>query len=197
MKRSLVCRKFLSLMMKNQFASYGPEVLYGDTPNCSMQSNFEGIDEITPGNFVFYDLMQASIGACRESDIALALICPVVSKYTDTGNVVFHGGAVHFSKEVLSDSDGTTHFGKLAQPTDSGWQGMLPGCYLGSISQEHGLTHVSDQVFSEIEIGDVIYVYPAHSCLSADLMKSYLTTDEVFFEGTIGPAVVGSYIRPN
>ena len=44
--------------LKDQFSEYAPLSLYGDTPNCSIQHNFDGIDEITPGNFVFYDLVQ-------------------------------------------------------------------------------------------------------------------------------------------
>ena len=87
------------MKLKDAFSYTGAGVLYGDTPNCSMQDDFSGIDEITPGNFVFYDLFQHSIGSCKESDIAVAMACPVAAKYPDSGKLVIHGGAVHFSKE--------------------------------------------------------------------------------------------------
>ena len=35
------------------------EICIGDTPCCSAATNFEGVDAISPGNFVFYDLMQS------------------------------------------------------------------------------------------------------------------------------------------
>ncbi|MFO7933474.1 MAG: alanine racemase, partial [Bacteroidales bacterium] len=97
--------------LKQQFSREDPVALYGDTPSCSTQEHFEGIDTITPGNFVFYDLFQHSIGSCSENEIAVAMACPVVSKYPRDRRLLIHGGAVHFSKEVL-ELDGRTVFGK-------------------------------------------------------------------------------------
>ena len=68
-------------------------------------------------------------------------------------------------------------------PTPNRWEEMIEGCYLKSISQEHGIIYATDEMIDRTEIGDIVYIYPAHSCLSADLMKSYLTTEEVIFEG--------------
>ncbi|RME01935.1 MAG: alanine racemase, partial [Bacteroidetes bacterium] len=56
------------LMLKSKYQSRFPslEVSTGDTPTCSVADDgWEGIDEIRPGNFVFYDLMQVAIGSCR------------------------------------------------------------------------------------------------------------------------------------
>jgi D-serine deaminase-like pyridoxal phosphate-dependent protein len=78
--------------LKKHFNGYNPRVLYGDTPNCSIQTDFESVDEITPGNFVFYDLTQASIGSCEESDIAIAMVCPV---YPWRSGPFFQGSAEH------------------------------------------------------------------------------------------------------
>ena len=43
----------------------GLELSVGDTPACSMLDELGDVDEIRPGNFVFYDLMQMQIGAVR------------------------------------------------------------------------------------------------------------------------------------
>ena len=51
-------------------------ISYGDTPSCSLAENFDGIDEIRPGNFVFYDVMQWQIGSCQLENIAVAVACP-------------------------------------------------------------------------------------------------------------------------
>ncbi|MEM7039128.1 MAG: alanine racemase, partial [Bacteroidota bacterium] len=59
---------------------HGLQVSVGDTPTCSVAKNFPGVDEIRPGNFVFYDLVQAQVGSCSVSDIAVALAAPVVAK---------------------------------------------------------------------------------------------------------------------
>jgi D-serine deaminase-like pyridoxal phosphate-dependent protein len=151
-------------------------ITIGDTPGCSIMDNFGPIEEITPGNFVFYDVMQVYIGTCDYEDIAVVMACPVVGKSLERNELLIHGGAVHFSKESLKDSDGVTHFGKLAKPKDAGWERQIPGAYLKSISQEHGLIHCPDDIINQTHIGDMVYIYPVHSCLTANLMKSYITT---------------------
>ena len=161
----------------------GFSITIGDTPGCTIVDEFGPIEEISPGNFVFYDVMQVNIGSCTFDDIAVVMVCPVVGKNFSRKEILIHGGAVHFSKEVLQDVHGKTHFGKLALPSKNKWTGVIPGCYLKSISQEHGLIHCSDDLLDETQIGDVVYIYPAHSCLSADLMKSYLTTNDVLMQG--------------
>lgn len=161
----------------------GFKITIGDTPGCTLVDDFGPIDEISPGNFVFYDVMQVNIGTCGYDDIAVVLACPVVGKNPERNELLIHGGAVHFSKEVLQGSDGITHFGKLANISTSGWYDHIPGAYLKSISQEHGLIHVSDELMHNSHIGDIVYIYPVHSCLAADLMKSYLTTDKVIMKG--------------
>jgi len=42
------------------------QISVGDTPTCSVADDFDGVDEIRPGNFVFYDLMQEKLGSCTE-----------------------------------------------------------------------------------------------------------------------------------
>ena len=72
--------------------------IYGDTPSCSVINSFGSIvTALSPGNFVFYDLMQVGLCACKEKDIAIALECPVVSISESRNEVVIHGGAVHLS----------------------------------------------------------------------------------------------------
>lgn len=158
-------------------------ITIGDTPGCTMAEDLGPIQEISPGNFVFYDVMQVNIGTCSYDEIAVVMACPVVGKNPDRKEILIHGGAIHFSKEVLQDADGKYHFGKLANKTESGWEGHIPGSYLKSISQEHGLIHATEDMLNNTQIGDIVYIYPAHSCLSANLMKSYLTTEQVIMEG--------------
>jgi len=50
--------------LKARYISEWPELIVslGDTPSCSICDNFDGVDEIRPGNFVFYDLLQFKLG---------------------------------------------------------------------------------------------------------------------------------------
>lgn len=153
------------------------EISIGDTPSCSVVNNLSEVDEIRPGNFVFYDVMQLQIGACREEDIAVGLACPVVAKYPEQHKLILYGGAVHLSKEFITDKQEMPHFGYVALPTAEGWGSHLPGAYVSSLSQEHGLVKGDEATLNQINIGDIVIILPVHSCLTANLMRRYYTLE--------------------
>lgn len=165
--------------IKNQFISKYPNVIasYGDTPSCSIAENFEGIDEIRPGNYAFYDLTQVAIGSCEVKNVAVALECPIVAIHEKEGKLIIYGGGIHLSKDRLEDPKHGVIFGKVAQKTDSGWGELIPDTYLRGISQEHGVVSVPKEDISNYKVGDTLMVLPIHSCMTADLMKRYTTTN--------------------
>lgn len=148
------------------------EISIGDTPACSVVEDFSEVEEIRPGNFVYYDLMQVQIGACTEGDIAAAVACPVVAKHLQRGEAVLYGGAVHLSKEVLIGEDGSRCFGVPAWPEDNGWSRAIEGARIRSLSQEHGVVQLPTVHLHRLGIGDILMVLPVHSCLTANLLKS-------------------------
>lgn len=165
--------------LKDQYKEAWPEltISLGDTPSCSLAEDFSGVDEIRPGNFVFYDLMQYSLGTCSIDQIAVALACPVVSISIQRSEIVIYGGAIHFSKELLYKSDGERIYGYIVKVMDKGWSKPVAGAYLASLSQEHGIIRAPKEFTEEIKIGDILGVLPVHSCLTANLMKGYVTLD--------------------
>ncbi|NOK61039.1 MAG: hypothetical protein GFH27_549307n22 [Chloroflexi bacterium AL-W] len=77
------------------------EISIGDTPSCSLVDDLSAVDEIRPGNFVFYDIMQLKIGSCTEEEIGVAVACPIVGKHPERNELIIYGGAVHLSKEFM------------------------------------------------------------------------------------------------
>ena len=79
--------------LRNQYQKDYPqlEISLGDTPSASICGNFNGVDELRPGNFVFYDLMQHHLGVCKLEDIAVRMVCPVVAKHTSRNEIVIYG----------------------------------------------------------------------------------------------------------
>ncbi len=149
----------------------------GDTPSCSLMDNFEGIDEMSPGNYVFYDLMQTAIGSCHKEDIAVALAVPVVDIKKEKNEILVHGGAIHLSKEYLLNSDGSKNFGEVVILDGNGWSIPSETSYLKSISQEHGLIQASPTLIDHLKIGDLVGILPVHSCLTADCMGGFWSTN--------------------
>jgi D-serine deaminase-like pyridoxal phosphate-dependent protein len=149
----------------------------GDTPSCSIISDFSEVDEIRPGNFVFFDVIQLELGSCEESEIAAALACPVVAKHKDRNEIVLYGGAIHLSKDVIYRDDKTHTYGRVALPEGKGWGKSLKDTFVKSISQEHGIVKTTPDIIKKVNIGDILYILPVHSCLTADAMKKYFTLD--------------------
>jgi len=154
----------------------GLEISYGDTPTCSIVDDFNGLDEIRPGNFVFYDLTQLRVGSCAEPDLAVAVACPVVALHPDRNVIVMYGGAVHLSKDFFPEGSERI-YGRIALPEGNGWGPLVPGSQVFSLSQEHGLVRLPSDVFERIQVGDLVCVLPVHSCLSVDLFHDYLTLE--------------------
>ena len=146
----------------------------GDTPTCSIASKWQGVDEIRPGNFIFYDLMQVQIGSCNMEDIAVALACPIVAKNAERQEFIIYGGGIHLSKDRL-DWDGKTLYGMPVLLNGCGWEMPDGESYVRSVSQEHGVIKCSPTLFDKLQIGGLVGVLPVHSCMMVDLMDGYLT----------------------
>lgn len=154
----------------------GMELAPGDTPGCAVVDDLSGVDEVRPGNFVFYDTMQVEIGSCGWPDVAVAVACPVVARHPERGQLVIHGGAVHLSKEYLTLPDGRAHYGAVALPVEGGWSEPIPEVYVTGLSQEHGIVSAPPEFLAKVQIGDLLMVLPVHSCLTANLLGRYRTT---------------------
>jgi D-serine deaminase-like pyridoxal phosphate-dependent protein len=164
-------------VFKQRLANAGLEgiISVGDTPALSLTENFGEIDEIRPGNFVFYDLMQQNLGACRYNEIAVVLACPVVAKHASRNEIVVHGGAVHLSKEYIDGTDGEKCYGKIVQLHEAGWSAPVADTFVRSLSQEHGIIKASDEYFDRVRTGDFVGILPVHSCLTVAAMRRMFT----------------------
>jgi D-serine deaminase-like pyridoxal phosphate-dependent protein len=147
----------------------------GDTPACTSEDMFDGVDEIRPGNFIFYDVMQYEKGICSASQIAVCLACPVVSVHKDRQEAVIYGGGIHLSKESIADKNRNAFYGLIVKLNNEGWGEPLKDCYVKSLSQEHGIIKMSEAELAQISSGSILGILPVHSCLTANLMKEYLT----------------------
>ena len=171
------------LLLKNQFKDQYPNLIIslGDTPGCSVSENFSGIDEIRPGNFVFYDLTQNIIGSNDLNEIAVAMACPIVAKHLNRNEIVIYGGGIHFSKDRIEDPENGVVFGRIVEKKGESWGRCVPKMFLKSLSQEHGIVSVPKAIIDDYKIGDLLWILPVHSCMAADLMKELHTADgEVF-----------------
>ena len=169
---------------------------FGDTPLCTLLDEFPEVDEIRPGNFVFYDIMQHTFGVCDINDIAVAMACPVISTPSPRKFTV-HGGSVHFSKEFLPTdlkrrlvSEGK-NFGWQVSPTEKGWH-PYKNNHLYRLSQEHGEVYSASSNFGDKTEGEIAFFLPIHSCVTADLMMRYY----IWEDGNLGEEITMMKTEP-
>jgi len=179
-KDSIKKMQFVQQMLKKRgFTSI--EISVGDTPTASIAENFSAVNEIRPGNFVFYDLTQEQITSCSEEDIAIRFACPVVSKNRDRLELLIDGGAIHFSKDFIVEEDNKKVYGYLSSGNIREWGLKIKSTYISSLSQEHGILKTDAEQFEKISVGDVILIIPVHACLAVNIMKKCrLTTGKEF-----------------
>ncbi len=161
------------LALKELFLSSFPDILIsaGDTPGCSLVDDFSGLDEIRPGNFVYYDLVQYRLGTCRADQIAAVVACPVVEVHEERSQLIICGGAVHFSKDSVLIGDRKV-FGCGIRMQETDWGEPDLTVQLVKVSQEHGIVEYPAGMRGRFKPGDLLYLIPAHSCLAANLLNA-------------------------
>src|SRR5437763_11910862 len=82
----------------------------GSTPTASVVDRFAGCDEVRPGNYVFFDAFQATIGSCAMDDVAVSVLATVVGCYPERNNLIVDAGALAMSKDTGPDHV-DPHFG--------------------------------------------------------------------------------------
>lgn len=158
--------------LTNEFGSL--ELSVGDTPGCTLSQTLGRVDEIRPGNFVFYDGQMLRLGVCQPDQIAAVVACPVVALHPERNEAVVYGGAVHLSKDTLVD-DGRTIFGYVVPLTETGWGQPILNAGVVRLSQEHGILSLPADELSHLQVGDLAGIIPAHICLTVAALGGYQT----------------------
>jgi D-serine deaminase-like pyridoxal phosphate-dependent protein len=151
-----------------------PAVSIGSTPAMSVVEDLSGVDEIRPGNYIFYDLTQVMIGSCTLRDCALTVLASVISHQPGASHVIIDAGALALSKDP-----GATHL--AGRPTmgsifeDYERRRLFPDISLGPLSQEHGKVEARDpsELEGKFEVGDHLRILEHHSCLTAANFDRY------------------------
>jgi D-serine deaminase-like pyridoxal phosphate-dependent protein len=153
----------------------------GSTPTLSVLDRFTECDEVRPGNYVFYDAFQATIGSCRREDVAVSVLTTVVGSYPERSSIIVDAGALALSKDIGPEHV-SPRFG-YGLVCDLALQ-PLP-MRIAALSQEHGRIVVSGHV---PPVGTQLRILPNHSCLTAAMFDRYHVVSEGRIRGEWRPA---------
>ncbi|CAB1059390.1 low-specificity D-threonine aldolase [Olavius sp. associated proteobacterium Delta 1] len=146
-------------------------VSVGSTPTAMHAPDWQGVTEIRPGNYVFFDKFQADIGSCRPEQVAATVLTTVAAHYPAHNQMLIDAGALALSKDLGADHLGDEIvFGAVLNH---------PRLRLFSICQEHGLITSNDPIaFEKHPVGSLLQIIPNHSCLTAALFPKYHVVEE-------------------
>jgi D-serine deaminase-like pyridoxal phosphate-dependent protein len=146
-----------------------PIVSIGSTPTITVVDHLDGIDETRPGNYIFFDAFQASIGNCTLDDCALTVLAAVVHRDQKRNKIVIDAGAIALSKDRGAiEFDSTCGYGRVLD-----LEGRDLDLSIGALSQEHGEITAENGDISGLRVGSRVRVLANHSCLSAAQHSHY------------------------
>jgi D-serine deaminase-like pyridoxal phosphate-dependent protein len=141
----------------------------GSTPTAAVVDRFSECEEVRPGNYVFFDAFQATIGSCTLDDVAVSVLTTVVGSYPDRGTMIVDAGALALSKDLGPDHiDPEFGYGVVCDLE----RRPLP-MRLVALSQEHGRIAAK----SLVPVGTRLRIIPNHSCLTAAMYDAYQILD--------------------
>jgi D-serine deaminase-like pyridoxal phosphate-dependent protein len=142
----------------------------GSTPTTAVVDTFADTDEVRPGNYVFFDAFQSTLGTCTRDDVAVSVLATVVGSYPERGQAIIDAGALALSKDISPEHlDPNFGYGLVCDLDLR----PLPARLI-ALSQEHGklATSVAPPV------GTRVRVIPNHSCLTAAMYDRYHVLDD-------------------
>lgn len=141
-----------------------PCVSIGSTPTINHVDHLRGIDEVRPGNYIFFDAFQATLGSCGFEDCALTVMAAVTHRNRKTKKIVVDAGAIALSKDRGPvEFDKNCGYGRVLD-----LDGKELGLRIDSLSQEHGTFFVQDEeTFNRLKVGARIRILANHSCLAS------------------------------
>ena len=133
----------------------------GSTPTAKFLGGGDGLTEIRPGTYAFYDALQVALGTVLPEACALTVAATVVSRpapdraVIDAGSKTFGLDKGAHSSTLLGD------YGRLV-----GSEGAVV-----RLSEEHGVLRIPAR--SPLRVGDRVRVVPNHVCSTTNLGRRY------------------------
>lgn len=149
----------------------------GSTPTAICAQSFDGVTEMRPGVYGFFDLDQMALGVCGIEDIALSVAATVIGHNHAAQRILIDAGGLALSKDV-SAGEFLEHAGYgFVCPLEN--TRPIEGLYVESVHQEHGLiaSVAGDPPYEALPVGARVRILPNHACMTAAAYNRYYVVD--------------------
>lgn len=135
-------------------------VSVGSTPTVKYSAYNSVVNEIRPGNYVFYDNIQCHLHSCQPEDCALYVLATVISQ-PDPGQIVIDAGSKALGLDRAHATSLIPGYGRIVNLE----------CVIERVSEEHGVILLDHSV--KIPLGSPLLIIPNHACAVVNLYAKY------------------------
>jgi D-serine deaminase-like pyridoxal phosphate-dependent protein len=163
------------------------EISVGSTPTARFSLDQDGLTELRPGNYVYFDRTQVDLGAATLADCALTVIATVVSKPAPD-RIILDCGSKTLSSDVARGAGSPTGYGTVF--ADLGGSRLDEDLLIERLSEEHAVVSVASGA-TRLEPGDRVRVLPNHSCVVSNLVDRAWLVEGLMVVGPLPIAAAG------
>ncbi len=144
------------------------EISVGATPTARFSVQQQGLTEVRPGNYIYFDRTQVGLGAAGWDDCALSVLARVVSRPA-RDRIIFDSGSKTLTNDLARGFAAQPGYGAVM----TGLEEAVPDASLviERLSEEHANVRSLDGA-STLEPGDLVRIVPNHSCVVSNLVDS-------------------------
>ena len=142
------------------------EISVGATPTLRYSVRQPGLTELRPGNYVYFDRTQLSLGSAALDDCALTVLATVVSKPAPD-RIILDCGSKTLTNDQARGITKAAGYGGVLTPDGSAIDDTL---LVERLSEEHATVRVAGT--TRLEPGDRVRVLPNHSCVVSNLVDA-------------------------
>ena len=145
------------------------EISVGATPTVRYSLDQEGISELRPGNFIYFDRTQVSLGAAGWDDCALTVLARVVAR-PSADRIILDSGSKTLTNDLARGFAPAPGYGTVLTSI-SGPQAPDQRLLVERLSEEHANVRVIDGS-PAYQPGDLVRIVPNHSCVVSNLVDA-------------------------
>ena len=150
------------------------ELSVGATPTARFSVQQQGLTEVRPGNYVYYDRTQVGLGAASWTDCALTVLARVVSTPA-ADRVILDCGSKTLTNDGARAFGSAPGFGVVF--TDLRAEHPDESLVIERLSEEHATVRVTGEG-RHLRTGELVRVLPNHSCVVSNLVDSVWMVDD-------------------
>lgn len=142
----------------------------GSTPTVLAAESFDGITEVRPGNYVFFDGTAMRLGIATAAQVALTVLTTIIS--SNSRSFIIDAGSKVLSSDLGAHGTGAdSGYGVALQIDESGAEPLR----IARLSEEHGFV---DRGERDLPIGTKLRIIPNHACPVANLAERLIIVSQ-------------------